>query len=234
MSCLLIQGSLLFAASNSKNGDSTKNIKSKVEAAAAPASAAAAASAARAQSTTISASPLQFDIPNLGSASLELESVLQLVMSGPILVETPQTLKCPVPRGYRAFGCSRNCLHRHFCKEDAEKQVHEFPIMTPEKEKKAINDLASTYLWKKITDLLKQQQKIISGFSCSLYDYCNLSGEKVKIEPSIHFGIKDDIMPHRPESPIPDAYELASSVDATQECSICDVEGAAHQHFKKK
>ncbi len=218
MSCLVIQGSLLFAASNSKAGD--KKSKS-VLAAAAPASAAAAAA-----STLLHESEF--------SSANEFALSMRLMLQGPILVETLQPLACPVPNGYRAFGCHSTSLHQHFCKATDKKEAHEFSIMSVEQEKKEIEDQTWEYLWKTIIDHLQQQKKIEPTFSFTLFDYCKLSGKKVRMEPKIICQIEDDIMPHRPGSPILDGYEVENTIGTTQECDICPVRGAAHKHFKKK
>ncbi len=209
MSCLIIHVPLLFAASNSK--DHGKNNKSKVEAAAAPASAAAAAASAQLNRTS------------------KFEPGFELVP----LVPIPKFLKCPVPKGYRAFGCTRNALHQHFCRKDAEKQACEYPIMSLKEQKDEIEVQVLNKVWDKVAKDLKEKRKIESRVDVSLYNWCYLSSI-ITFEHETSFTLYDHETPHRPESPVPEGYKLEREIDTVHRCLICKVRDIAHQHFEKK
>ena len=231
MSCLLIQGSLLFAGSNSK--DHGKNSKSKVEAAAAPASAAAAASA---QSPYVVSQISDTFAANLFAtvAIVQLPKAIDVRLPKAIIVETPQFFNCPAPKGYRAFACHKDSLHQHFCKEDAEKQAHEFPVLSSKRILRRIKSEVLQHVRHSTTAALKQQEQINPCFSLKVRDLCRYkNGNRVKAS-DVDFSFPVNLLPHRSESPMPDGCELAVSINATQQCSICDVDGAAHKHFKKK
>ncbi len=229
MSCLLIQGSLLFAASNSKDGE--KKSKSKVEASAS-ASAAADGSSAKVSASATSPSALSQNFDTIDANLFSTAAIIELPIA--ISPNTPQSFKCLIPKGYRAFRCSNNASHQHFCKEDAEKQEHEFPMLPLKEIQDKINRLAIRDLWSFITTKLKNQTKIKSPISLAGRDLCQYgNGNRFKIDAVI-IELADDLIPHRPESPIPDGHELGASIVAKQKCTICRVKRVAHKHFKKK
>ena len=227
MSCVLIQGSLLFAASNSK--DHGKNSKSKVEAAAAPASAAAAASA---QSKTRFANTATSDIPK--STILSAEEAQTLGLDVPIAVETPFPLDVSVPKGYRGFGCTETSFHQHFCKENAAKQAHEHPILFIQLLEVIAQNQCAKPLWARITSSLKNNQNIPQLITVIPHDPCLYAkGPNLQDKFAIDLDLPDEVLPHRIESPTPDGYESDDSVDSMESCENCPVKGASHRHFKK-
>ncbi len=232
MSCLLIQGSLLFAASNSKDGDSKKNIKSKVEAAAPASAAAAAASATSAQVKTNSANMIK---PGIPLTILSAEEAQKLGFDVPIAVETAFSLESTVPEGYRNFGCTEFCFHQHFCKKTAPKQAHENPIRSMGYLRLIAENQCEKPVWNLIAQLFKNKEKIPQHFAMKPDDPClYITGpNNLQDKFCVDIDLLDISIPHRTESPTPYGYESHYSFDSINPCGICRVRGMDHKHLRK-